>query len=58
MNINLSAVEQAIKYFVDRTLDDHGYHINKEHCETALAENIRLRGTMIKAGILLQSMGE
>lgn len=30
------AVKEAIEYFVKRTLDDHGYPINKEHCETAL----------------------
>lgn len=28
--------QEAITYFKKRILDDHGYPINKEHCETAL----------------------
>lgn len=31
-----NTILKAIKYFVDRTIDDHTYPINKEHCETAL----------------------
>lgn len=34
--MKLTIIEEAIKYFADRILDDHGYPINKPHCETAL----------------------
>lgn len=34
--MKINAVEKAIKYFFERTIDEHGYPINKEHCETAL----------------------
>lgn len=29
-------IQKAIEYFVGRTVDDHGYPINKDYCETAL----------------------
>ncbi len=34
--IQKSAVEKAIEYFAERIIDEHGYPINKEHCETAV----------------------
>ncbi len=29
-------IQEAIEYFVWKVLDEHGYPINKEHCDTAL----------------------
>lgn len=43
---NPSRIEKAINYFNKRVLDEHGYPINIDHCETAL--NALYRANKIK----------